>query len=204
MVETPGRPRVAIIGAGFSGALTALGILETPGSNLLVHLIEQGERFGVGAAYGASQSDHLLNVRAINMSADPDRPDDFVLWLAGRRRSAPEPFTFASRAEYGAYIQERLRRSVQTRKAADRLDLVQDAVLAVRPLGDGFELDMAVGRKLGVDRVVLATGNAPPSRAILPDPSFVDHRGYVGDPWRRGASFGRSVNAPRSGSHWLA
>jgi uncharacterized NAD(P)/FAD-binding protein YdhS len=178
------KPVVAIVGAGFSGVLTALSILETPGSRTRVRLIEQAERFGVGAAFGDVQPDHLLNVRAMNMSADPDQPDDFAQWLGRRREGPPEPFAFASRAEYGAYIQERLRHVAQSRAAAERLDLVQDTVAAIRKSDDGFELELAMGRGLHADRVVLATGNAPPSRAVLPDPAFAGHGFYVGDPWK--------------------
>ena len=178
------KPVVAIVGAGFSGVLTALSILETPGSRARVHLIEQADRFGVGAAFGADQPEHLLNVRAMNMSADPDQLDEFAQWLGRRRRGPPEPFAFASRAEYGAYVQERLRHVAQSRAAAERLDLVQDAVADITEAGDGFKLRLAMGRELRADRVVLATGNAPPSRAVLPDPAFASHGSYVGDPWK--------------------
>jgi len=190
------RSDVAIVGGGFSGVLTALSILEAPGSRPRVHLIEQADRFGVGAAFGARRPDHLLNVRAMNMSADPEQPHDFIQWLGRRRRGAPEPFAFASRAEYGAYIQERLRRVALTQAAADRLDLVHDAATAIREHKGGFELDLAMGRRLHADAVVLATGNAPPSRSILPDPSFADHHRYVGDPWAPGAFEAIEPDAP--------
>jgi uncharacterized NAD(P)/FAD-binding protein YdhS len=191
------KPVVAIVGAGFSGVLTALSILETPGSRTRVRLIEQAERFGVGVAFGDSQPDHLLNVRAMNMSADPDQPDDFAQWLGRRRHEPPEPFAFASRAEYGGYIQERLRRVVQSQAAADRLDLVQDSVVAIREKGGAqFELDLAMGRGLYADAVVLATGNAPPSRAVLPDTAFAESPFYIGDPWRAGALDAIEPDAP--------
>ncbi len=180
--EFGARREIAIVGAGFSGVLTALSVLEAQGSRARVQLIEQAGRFGVGAAFGATQPDHLLNVRASNMSADPDQPDDFVLWLAHRRRAASAPFAFASRADYGAYLQARLRRVAQSEAAADRLDLIQDSVIAVRPRARGLALDLAMGRTIAADTVVLATGNAPPSRSVLPDPSFADHPHYVGDP----------------------
>jgi len=190
------RLDVAIVGAGFSGVLTALNILETAGSDARVHLIEQATRFGVGAAFSARRPDHLLNVRAMNMSADPDQPDDFTQWLGRQRQRPPEPFAFASRAEYGAYIQDRLRRVVQSCAAANRLDLVQDAVVAIRERGPRFELDLAVGRRMQADAVVLATGNAPPARNVLPDQSFADDARYVGDPWTDGALDAIAPDAP--------
>jgi len=187
---------IAIVGGGFSGVLTALSVLEAPGSRPRVHLIEQADRFGVGAAFSARRPDHLLNVRAMNMSAVPERPDDFMQWLGRRRRGAPEPFALASRAEYGAYIQERLRRVVQTQTAAGRLDLVHDAATAIRERHGGFELDLAMGRRRHAGAVVIATGNAAPSRSVLPDPSFADHSRYVGDPWAAGAFDAIEPDAP--------
>ena len=62
------RPTVAVIGAGFSGLLTALRLLLAPEGPRVV-LIEKGPRFGRGAAYSTASPHHLLNVRATNMSA---------------------------------------------------------------------------------------------------------------------------------------
>ena len=73
----PGSIRhVAIIGAGFSGTLLAINLLRHDGP--AATLIERGDAAGLGVAYGTRQSDHLLNVRAANMSAFPDRPDHFA------------------------------------------------------------------------------------------------------------------------------
>jgi uncharacterized NAD(P)/FAD-binding protein YdhS len=177
------RPEVAVVGAGFSGVLTALSVLEAGRSNVRVHLVERAERFGVGTAYGTRQPDHLLNVRAANMSADPAKPDDFMLWLSRQRGAAADAFAFASRAEYGRYIQERLRRVAQAEAGADRLQLTGDEAVAVTPRADGLYLRLALGRELRADAVVLATGNARPSNDVLPDPDFRGSASYVGDPW---------------------
>ncbi|HEX7760537.1 MAG TPA: FAD/NAD(P)-binding protein [Caulobacteraceae bacterium] len=181
------RPVIAIVGAGFSGALTALNILRPREVSATAHLIEEAERFGVGAAFNTEEAGHLLNVRAQNMSADPDAPDEFVQWLARRRGAAPDPFAFASRTDYGAYIQDRLRHVVQAGDAAGRLNLVQDSVVAIEALADGFRVRLGVGRELRADAVVVAIGNAPPSAAALPDPDIADHPAYIGAPWRPGA-----------------
>jgi uncharacterized NAD(P)/FAD-binding protein YdhS len=177
------RPEVAVVGAGFSGVLTALNVLEVGGANIRVQLIERAARLGVGAAFATRQPDHLLNVRAANMSTDTARPDDFVLWLSRRRGAAPDPFAFASRADYGAYIQERLRHVAQAEAGADRLALTGDDVVAIAKRSDGWILQLAMGRELRADAVVLAIGNAPPSDGVLPDPGFRDSPAYVRDPW---------------------
>ncbi|RYD73295.1 MAG: FAD/NAD(P)-binding protein, partial [Verrucomicrobiaceae bacterium] len=70
---------VAIIGAGFSGTLLAIHLLEAEaGPPLTVALIERRGEFGKGVAYGTSCWRHLLNVPAAKMSAFPDQPDHFL------------------------------------------------------------------------------------------------------------------------------
>ncbi len=58
----------AIVGGGFSGTLMAINLLRYGALNVTV--IERDlNRLGRGLAYGAAQAEHILNVRAANMSA---------------------------------------------------------------------------------------------------------------------------------------
>ena len=70
---------MAVVGAGFSGALTALRLLLPP-EGPDVTLIERGPRFGRGGAFASSNPRHLLNVRATNMSAFVEQPSHFIEW----------------------------------------------------------------------------------------------------------------------------
>jgi FAD-NAD(P)-binding len=49
---------------------------------------------------------HVLNVRAANMSALPDDPDHFWRWLSNRTEGplCPDPFCFVPRRSYGDYL----------------------------------------------------------------------------------------------------
>src|ERR1700710_1965265 len=100
---------IAVIGAGFSGTMAALQILDRS-RGISVVLIEKDATFGRGMAYGTPAPEHLLNVRATNMSAYPNRPDHFVQWLASLEDiDAPQvqqtpAGTFVSRKLYGRYI----------------------------------------------------------------------------------------------------
>lgn len=81
--------------------------------NLLRHggpcatLIERVARIARGVACSTVHPDHLLNVRAGNMSALPDDPNHFVRWLAAR--TGAEGRSFAARADYGRYLTKLLR-----------------------------------------------------------------------------------------------
>jgi uncharacterized NAD(P)/FAD-binding protein YdhS len=94
-------PIVAVVGGGFSGLMTALHLARS--GSVRVKLIEKTANFAQGAAYSTANPDHLLNVRAANMSAWPDDPEHFARWLAARRPGAIP--SFARRGEYGLYLQ---------------------------------------------------------------------------------------------------
>lgn len=172
----PPRP-IAVIGAGFSGTMSAIQLLARlePGRRVL--LCERAGTFGRGRAYATGNPDHLLNVRATNMSAYPDRPEHFSEWLAASEfddaeasgiRATPGG-TFAARGLYGRYLTELLTRAVTGGDGPPRLDLVHDAVTDLEPEAGGFTLRTEGGTSYPVAGAVLAMGNlgatgAPRSR----------------------------------------
>jgi len=175
------RPTVAVIGAGFSGVMTALRLLEAP-DGPCVRLIERRPKFGQGAAYATTNPDHLLNVRAANMSAYPEHPDHFADWLVGQGRN-PDAHRFVSRADYGAYLQSLLRRAAESPAAAGRLILEGDEVTALWRDGEGWRLTLALGQTRRADAVVLALGNLPPHPpAGIAEAARASAR-YIADPW---------------------
>lgn len=164
---------VAIVGAGFSGALLAVNLLRHD-PRLHVQLIERRHGPGRGIAYSTAHPDHLLNVRAGNMSAFPDQPDHFQAWH--RDRGSAE---FARRLDYGHYLADLLARSAAG--AEGRLTLVDGEATDARDLGDRVVVSLGDGRRCLADALVLALGNLPP-----PVPAGLvvdDDAAFVADPW---------------------
>lgn len=174
------HPTVAVVGAGFSGLLTALRLLLTPEGPRVV-LIEKGPRFGRGAAYATGNPGHLLNVRATNMSALVEQPNHFLDWLGAVGVAAPDQ-VFVTRDRYGQYLQSLLREATADRSSG-RLTLEHDEVTAVARNGDHWRLSLAMGRSLAADAVVLALGNLPPPPPEGLDPALAKSERYVADPW---------------------
>ena len=151
-------PPVAVIGAGFSGTMAALQLLSVLPPERPVLLCERAGIFGRGLAYGTGNPAHLLNLRATNMSAFPDRPGHFEDWLGGLGPEETEGIratpagTFAARGLYGRYLTELLSQAV-TGSAAGRLRLLPDAVTDLEPRGDGFRLHTEGGAVAVDDRV---------------------------------------------------
>lgn len=179
-------PVIAVVGAGFSGVMTALNILRRS-TNAKVILFERRTPVGLGAAYATHNPGHRLNVRAGNMSAWPDDPGHFVRWLS-RQKFGLGPADFATRADYGRYIQSQVAEIAEGPSGAGRLVVTPDAVVGLEPGGDGWRLQCAMGRSVTAHAVVLALGNPPPARPPGVSPAFAASEAYVPDPWRWNAA----------------
>ena len=108
--EAATRParRIAIVGGGASGVLTALHLLHEPGAEDLEIVVHEASGvLGRGIAYGTSDARHLLNVRSRHMSAYADIPYDFVQW-ARRAGRDPDPMGFMPRMDFANYLQDTL------------------------------------------------------------------------------------------------
>lgn len=176
------RRTVLIAGGGFSGLLTALHLLSDP-AGPQVRLVERRGVFGRGRAYATDDPDHLLNVRVANMSAFPDQPDHFVRWLAARNGESGAG-AFVTRGVYGEYLQSLLRAAVAGRFGVDRLLLEGDEVVDLTRANGRWRAEMAMGRVVEADAVVLATGAPPSSPPTGASAELLASDRYVGDPWR--------------------
>lgn len=174
------EPHVAIVGAGFSGLLTAIHLLRLA-PRVRVSLIERRPVFGVGAAYDTGNPNHLLNVRLDNMSAFPDQPGHLADWLADQSSWEAQD-GFITRGTYGRYLRDLLDQAAEG--ASGRLSLVGGEARAIRRVGDRWRLDVDGAYPVTADMVVLALGNLEP--AVLPglDPALTASPAYVENPWR--------------------
>ncbi len=168
---------VAIIGAGFSGTLQAINLLRHEGPRAT--LIERRPHAARGIAYSAAHPDHLLNVRAANMSALPDEPDHFVRWLAERH---PGLGGFVPRIVYGDYLAELLAAAMTL--AGDRLRLVGGEAVDVALDDDRARVELSDGQTITADSVILAPGNLPPHQPPGIAWGAFDAAHYAADPWR--------------------
>jgi uncharacterized NAD(P)/FAD-binding protein YdhS len=173
-------PTVAVVGAGFSGTLTAIHLLAR-GPDVRVLLIERRDRFARGLAYSTPSDRHLLNVRTGRMSAFPDRTDDLVRWLEANGHPA-DPKGFTPRKLYGEYLGARLTEAEQA--APGRLTRIAGEVTGLEVNG-GVTLRLADGGVAQADAAVLALGNPPPD-TLRPFTGLPPDR-FIADPWARGA-----------------
>lgn len=163
--------RVAVVGAGLSGTLTAVQLTR---AGARVTLVEAGGDFGPGVAYATRDDAHRLNVPAARMSAFPDDPDHLVRWVAARD-GACDPSAYLPRRVYGEYLRALLHGTT--------IDRVTGTVTDVRRVPQGAVVVLADGRRRVHDAVVLAVGSIP---AALPG-GLPDDARILTDPWAPGA-----------------
>lgn len=179
---------IAIIGAGFSGALFAINLVRHAGPAAI--LIERGPMFGRGTAYAARHDDLLLNVRASSMSALPDQPGHFVEWLEAHHPQFSGR-DFVPRRIYGDYLAKQLLDAVAGSNG--RLTLAKGNAVAAKLSAHGVRLDLEDGRAIDVDAVALAVGNLPPHPPPGLGPERLGEDHYVSDPWS--SHFGEDLSS---------
>ena len=167
--------RVVIVGGGASGVLLAIHLLSDDPEALEVVLIERRAELGAGIAYATNHPDHLLNVRAANMSAFPDDPDHFARWLATRPTSgaACGREGFAPRRLYRDYLAD----LIDPLLHGGTLRCVQAEALGLEITPAGVAIACSDAMVIHGDVAVVATGNEGPS---LPSEPW-RHEGW-GDP----------------------
>ncbi|KRB77662.1 hypothetical protein ASE01_05500 [Nocardioides sp. Root190] len=169
--------RVAVIGGGASGVLTAINLLvrsDDPSLEVVIH--EASGIVGRGIAYGTNDQRHLLNVRARHMSAFPDSPSDLLDWALRTGRSS-DPQGFLPRADFAIYLQDRL-----ADVADDRLRVRAGRVQDIVATANGFEIVTERSRSTAA-AVVLCHGNQPPRPLRVEGQDLPDAPWHVANPW---------------------
>jgi uncharacterized NAD(P)/FAD-binding protein YdhS len=191
-------PTVVIVGAGFSGAVTAVQLLRHARGPLRVVLVNESGRMARGLAYGTRSEAHVLNVPAGNMSALAEVPEDFLRYC---QWSDPivRPESFVPRRQYGAYLEALLAAAEAAGDAqacvSRVLDRVVGRVVAIAPpAAPGGPAKVVLqppggtpAETLDAAAVVLAFGHFVP---LNPAPALLDRLPagrVVADPWRAGA-----------------
>jgi uncharacterized NAD(P)/FAD-binding protein YdhS len=175
---------VAIIGGGFTGATLAAQLLRRSGGGVSLMLIERGARLGRGVAYSTQCVEHLLNVRARNMSAYPDVPEHFLDWARLNHKPGVSPDDYLPRTVYGQYVASLLQQ--ETERYPGQLEYVQDEAVSLACVGNIAEIRLRSGLTLCARKVVIALGNFPPGDPRLPGRTPHSQR-YVSNPWAASA-----------------
>jgi uncharacterized NAD(P)/FAD-binding protein YdhS len=138
---------IAIIGGGASAALLVSALSRhLNGNEFRIDIYDRAGAFARGIAYSTNQIEHLLNVRAGNMSAYADDSAHFLTWLDGKYGA----LDFVPRKIYGDYLSDQIDAASKNLS----LNFIQEDVLSCTPVS----IETANGHK-SYDYVIQATGN---------------------------------------------
>lgn len=178
------RPRIAIIGGGFSGAVLAWHLHRTAPHRHDILIIEPRDEIGRGLAYDSSDPAHRINVPALKMNLDFDEEGHFEQWLIASGYPARDPAAviadvhlFPTRSAFGDYVNDHIRQlgdAVTHRKTKAR---------AVIPYQGGYRILCDDGEDIEADAVVLAVCHTPPD---IPSSlaTLSDNRRFIANPWQ--------------------
>lgn len=179
--------RVAIVGAGAAGVMTAVRLIELAGLEgcpVEVHLFDPDPVTGRGIAYGTRDPHHLMNTPATRVSAHPDDPEHFRRWLCARSHDAgTQPY--APRSLYGHYLADLLDETACHGGPAE-LRRCHRRVGRLETSGADLWVVLDEGTRLRFDAAVLAVGVGCPGLEWVPAELAGDPR-FVPDPWAPGA-----------------
>ena len=173
---------LVIIGAGFSGTVTAIQFLKhcPPGAQVI--LINRSGGMARGLAYGTNSAQHLLNVPVGNMTALVDEPESFQKFCQETDRSVSGS-SFVPRKLYGDYLSFLLDSAVERAKDTSLQRLAAE-VRSLRSGQKGVIVELADGEQLRADHVVLAFGHFAPLNPQCVAPA-ISAGCYQQDPWDR-------------------
>ena len=177
---------IAIIGGGFTGAMTLANLLrQARGTLEPLHfvLIDNQPTIGKGVAYRTDDTRHLLNVPVEKMSAWPDCPGDFLKFAQAHDASI-KPGAFLPRKLYGQYVRQQLFDLAEL--AADRVsvELIQDLATTLTPSSNfsQWHIATAAGRALSAELAIVTLGHRPPEEDFSRQWKGPRER-FVADPW---------------------
>ncbi len=180
---------LVIIGAGFSGTMTAVHLIRNATAPFRLHMVAGRKGFARGAAYSTWSDKHLLNVTAAGMSAFADRPDHFTDWVtnSGVYRDTDRGLiasAFLPRNLYGEYLESIWEETLTMARVKgiviNRIDL---AAVALDASDTGYNVHLEDHSVLGSDLCIIATGNNAPSCPSPVSPVLSGNPRFVSNPW---------------------
>ena len=165
---------IAIVGGGISGTLTVLNLIKQSESLLKIIWFDAKNKFCKGFAYSTSEEQHLLNVRANNMSIFADEPTHFVNWLS-KHHPQFNANDFVPRKLFGEYVQSTFDELKNTNSLISLLQITEE-VTTIDKINNEFEIKAS--QKYKVQKVVLALGNFLPAHPRSISKEFIESQNY--------------------------
>lgn len=159
-------PRIAVVGRGFSGIMTAIALMKTVRMPFHLQLFDPNSSVSGGQALASGHSSEILNSRVRDLSVSAGDPDDFNDWLCSNadfRSAVPAAIPgflqiFVPKSIFSDYVYQRFSEALASRKDIT-VQVSGETVIGIRRChGDRFLVDSGGPACAPFDTVLLATG----------------------------------------------
>jgi uncharacterized NAD(P)/FAD-binding protein YdhS len=159
-------PRVAVVGRGFSGMMSAIALMKTVQTPFHLQLFDPNSSVSGGQALNSGHSSEILNSRVRDLSVSSGDADDFNDWLCSNadfRTAVPAAIPgfqqiFVPKSIFSDYVYERFSEALAARRDIT-VQVSSEPVLGVRRShGSRFLVESASASNPLFDTVILATG----------------------------------------------
>jgi uncharacterized NAD(P)/FAD-binding protein YdhS len=182
---------LAIVGGGAAGLILLANIFEKAQNPISVVMINAGYPTGKGIAYSTNNNNHLLNVRVSRMSAFTHDANHFTKWILSNPTYSDYhndnlAERFVPRKMYGEYLDDLFQSLLNSENKNVNFNLINDEVLNINRDGNAFEIELKNATKINSKKVVLCTGNQPPT-SVPGVPSLQSEKVFI-NPWNEKAT----------------
>tara|TARA_R110002072_G_scaffold172324_9_gene326408 strand:+ start:2805 stop:4217 length:1413 start_codon:yes stop_codon:yes gene_type:complete len=183
--------RIAIIGGGFTGTMTAVQLIELAKGSLEILLINEQGTLNRGIAYNPYSEKHLLNVIAGKMSAYPNQPNHFLDWVMEQPQFISKDRTLISNAYlprriYGDYLMAIWENALKLAASKNiQVEVIQDLVTDLFPKENKVTVSLCNNETLEADVCVIASGNNIPRNPTIKNTFFFNSKNYFQNPWKK-------------------
>ncbi|ANL45403.1 FAD-NAD(P)-binding domain-containing protein [Rhizobium phaseoli] len=188
---TSGKPVVAIIGGGVSGAGVAYHLARMRAdAHPVILVFEPRAELGRGLAYDTDDPAHRINVPAAKMSLQPDDQGEFQAWIDARDAVAcdpeakrPDGQVFPRRRLFGDYVASLLKPFLDDGSVRH----CRAAVNHVERRAGRWSIRDDKGGVTEADIVAIATSHPPPAAPGRLASRLAAHPRFVADTTKSGA-----------------
>jgi uncharacterized NAD(P)/FAD-binding protein YdhS len=161
-----GLPRIAIVGRGFSGMMTAIALMKTVRTPFHLQLFDPDSSVSGGQALASGHSSEILNSRVRDLSVSAGDPDDLNDWLCSNadfRAAVPAAIPgflqiFVPKSIFSDYVYQRFSEALSSRRDIT-VQVSNEPVIGVRrSQGGRFMVESVSASNPLFDTVILATG----------------------------------------------
>lgn len=170
---------IAVVGGGISGTLTVLQLVKQSRAAMSIIWFDSQNKFCKGYAYTTFDEQHLLNVRASNMSVFTDEPFHFTDWLKQYHPNYTHSH-FVPRKLYGEYVLDTFEKLKYTNPLVSISQLPEE-VKSINKIDNEFSV--TANKTYLVKKVILAFGNFLPAHPLSLSNEFVTSKNYFQNPF---------------------